>query len=471
MKRIALSRRNFLKSALAVAAYIGTGNLISRDAFAAVTEAPAVATKIPGWYRGHMHQHSYWSDGSAFLEEACSLYRDSGYEFLIPSDHNHFQDDANRWLVLDDRKAKLQTRCQTRYSFSWETKEENGQKLVRLRTFDEVSAALNQDERFLLIPGFELTSSDKSGVQVHSNLINTRLGISKETIDDVPGQIPNMYLVDQTDFAESKKTPRPDSVPTLQWHRDVAKKFLSDKPAEQSIWFLNHPDWRYYDVQPEWVVDQPDLRFFEVINCGPAPDCGINDKYWTTDKFWDIVNAFRAEKGQALLNGVANDDTHNYSPFYDDFPTAPGGFTMVRAPKLETNSIMAALNKGDCYASTGVFLDDVQFDTASKTLEVRVHAEPETEYRIDFIGTRAGFDKTFTTIHEPGCKKYSQRDINVYSEQIGQTFQSVTGTRGAYKMSDDDLYVRAKIVALKPAPRQIKGKPESQTAWTQPVFG
>ena len=197
----------------------------------------------------------------------------------------------------------------------------------------------------------------------------------------------------------------------------------------------------------------------------------MNDKYWTTDKFWDTVNAFRAEKGQALLYGFANDDTHNYSPFYDDFGTAPGGFTMVRAPKLETNALMGAIHQGDCYASTGVFLDDVQFDPANRTLEVRVHACPDTEYRIDFIGTRAGFDKTHTTINEPGCKKYSERNINVYSDQIGQTFKSVTGTQGSYKLTDDDLYVRAKIVALKPAPRQIKGKPENQTAWTQPVLG
>ena len=48
------------------------------------------------WYKGNIHTHTFWSDGKAFPEEAVMWYKSRGYNFLGLSDHNLFQDDADR---------------------------------------------------------------------------------------------------------------------------------------------------------------------------------------------------------------------------------------------------------------------------------------------------------------------------------------------------------------------------------------
>ena len=40
------------------------------------------------WYKGAIHQHSFWSDGNAFPEEVAAQYKDLGYHFAAISEHN-----------------------------------------------------------------------------------------------------------------------------------------------------------------------------------------------------------------------------------------------------------------------------------------------------------------------------------------------------------------------------------------------
>ena len=60
------------------------------------------------------------------------------------------------------------------------------------------------------------------------------------------------------------------------------------------------------------LAETPEVRFFEVCNNGSpfAPAPGLPGDGFDTDRFWDVVNAFRARRGQPLLYGVGGDDTH-----------------------------------------------------------------------------------------------------------------------------------------------------------------
>ncbi len=406
------------------------------------------------WYRGNLHMHSYWSDGGVFPEEAVSLYRDAGYNFVCLSDHNAAQSDPARFREISDKGKRMVRpssieRFQKRYpnypvEIQKKTVKGVEKEFVRLKTFKEFKKLTEIPGRFILIPGFEPSGGAKNGVQVHSNIINTEEAFPFESLAD-----------------EHK---------TMDALCARAKDLRKGREKE-TIFFLNHPDWIYYDIQPEMIINRADYQFFEVINCGP--NFPGPAKAWTTDKFWDIVNSWRAEDGGQLLYGVGNDDTHGYNHFYDDPKNSGDGYIMVRAEKLTVKDIIDAMYRGDFYVSNGVRLKDILFDKSTKTLTVEIDPKAGVEYTINFIGTKKGFDRKKTTFDEPagntGKKKKPARTFSVYSEEIGQTLKTVKGTKASFKMTDDLLYIRAKIVSSKAPVRIIRGKPETETAWTQPV--
>ncbi|MDD3585672.1 MAG: hypothetical protein PHQ75_00700 [Thermoguttaceae bacterium] len=407
------------------------------------------------WYRGNLHMHSYWSDGGVFPEEAVSLYRDAGYNFVCLSDHNGAQSNEARYREISEKGKRMVRpssieRFQKRYpNYPVEIQKRvvDGveKEFVRLKTFKEFQKLVEIPDRFIVIPGFEPSGGAKNGKQVHSNIINTEGAFPFESLEDEH----------KTMDAVCKRA-----------------ELLRRGREKETIFFLNHPDWIYYDVVPEMIIKRPDYRFFEVINCGPnfpGPKCA-----WTTDKFWDVVNAHRAEDGGTLLYGIGSDDTHGYNHFYDNPKNSGDGYIMVRAEKLTTANIIEAMYRGDFYVSNGVRLKDIQFDKATKTLTVEVDAKEGVEYTINFIGTKKGFDRKTTTFEEPASKTATKkvkpaRTFSIYSDEIGQTLKSVKATSASFKMTDDLLYVRAKIVSNKTPVRIVRGKPLTETAWTQPV--
>lgn len=414
----------------------------------------SVATDAAEWYRGNLHMHSYWSDGSAFPEEAVSLYRDAGYNFVCLSDHNAAQNDPARLREISDKGRTVRPssieRFQKRYpnypvEIQKKTIKSVEKEFVRLKTYKEFKKLVEIPGRFIVLPGFEPSGGAKNGVQVHSNVINTEEAFPFESLEDEH----------KTMDAVCKRT------------GDLRKGH-----EKETIFILNHPDWIYYDIQPEMIIGRSDYQFFEVINCGPNMTGPKNA--WTTDKFWDVVNAWRAEDGGQLLYGVGSDDTHGYNHFYDNPKNSGDGYIMVRAEKLEKQAIIDAMYRGDFYVSNGVRLKDINFDKKTRTLTVEVDAQKDVQYTINFIGTKKGFDRQKTSVSERSVKMPNKqtkpaRTFPVYSDEIGQTLKSVNATRASFKMTDDLLYIRAKIVSDKAPVRIVRGKPAVETAWTQPV--
>ena len=58
--------------------------------------------------------------------------------------------------------------------------------------------------------------------------------------------------------------------------------------------------------------------------------------------------------------GLATDDSHDYLEYRTTTPNPGRGWIMVRAPELSAPAIVAAMERGDFYSTSGVMLRDVR---------------------------------------------------------------------------------------------------------------
>ena len=114
---------------------------------------------------------------------------------------------------------------------------------------------------------------------------------------------------------------------------------------------------------------------------------------------------------------------------------------MVRARYLTPERIVRSLERGDFYASTGVTLKDVKFE--NNVLSVAIDPRPGVSYRTQFIGTLRGYDaKTTPRSNDPKAHLTLK-----YSADVGKVLAEKTGTEASYKLTGQELYVRARIVS------------------------
>ena len=122
--------------------------------------------------------------------------------------------------------------------------------------------------------------------------------------------------------------------------------------------------------------------------------------------------------------GVAVDDSHHWKRTLDTDVALPGkAWVVVRSEKRDAKSILAALERGQFYASTGVELEDVA------PYRVAVKVKNGARYRIQFIGSG------------------------------GRVLQESEGPAAEYKPRGGEGYVRVKVIDS-----------NGRCAWTQPAF-
>ena len=111
---------------------------------------------------------------------------------------------------------------------------------------------------------------------------------------------------------------------------------------------------------------------------------------------------------------------------------------------------MRAIQAGDFYASTGVVLDKVEFDPATRILEIQIAGSNEKDGKVStqIIGTLRG---------EEGDPL-----------KVGKQLASYQGRSIRHQLSGEEWFVRATITSESAHP-QPSFSIQKQQAWTQPV--
>ena len=203
---------------------------------------------------------------------------------------------------------------------------------------------------------------------------------------------------------------------------EVVQRDVDAIRAASGVPHINHPNY-------EWAISVEDLkkierdRLFEIYNGHPLVNNAGGGGQPSLEEVWDIL----LSSGK-LLYGIAVDDAHHFKRPWDPGASRPGqGWIVVRAPKLSAPELLAALERGDFYASTGVELAD--YEASAESVVITIREQGKTKYTTQFIG------------------------------RGGRVLATSLTAGAAYKIRGDEGYVRAKVT-------DSNGK----VAWTQPVM-
>lgn len=417
-----------------------------------ITASMTPASRLAGadgaqlhWFKGNTHTHSLWSDGNDFPEMITDWYVKHGYNFLAISDHNVLQA-KEVWMneaVIAKRKLALgkttMEKYRGRFGEPWvETRQIDGGTEVRLKKLEEYRPLFEKPGQFLLVQAEEISASfllpPKNKVPVHMNALNLRDAIKPVDGHDI---------------------------------RDVLRKNLQaireqERAIGQPIFaHVNHPNFQWA-LTAEDLAEVLEENFFEIYNGHPKINYSGDDARAGNELLWDIASTLRIAKLHAPpLYGMGTDDAHHYH----GEESSPGrGWVMVRSPELKAEALIKAMRAGDFYASSGVTLDEVTFD--SHTLRIRIHQVPGVTYSTRIVGTPQDYDTAVSEVPSPAGDPNPVR--NRYSTDVGKTYASLNGTDIVYPLSGKELYVRAVITSSRPHPNpSYEGQHEM--AWTQPV--
>jgi hypothetical protein len=170
----------------------------------------------------------------------------------------------------------------------------------------------------------------------------------------------------------------PPSLDLLQWPEPtpVARVALFDRAVDLGrelggLTQLNHPNFHYAaDVEVVLAVARRGATLIEIANMAVDSQNEGDATHPSTESLWDAA----LTRG-ARLFATATDDAHHYSDA--ERVRARGeiayvgdrGWVMVRAAK-DAESIRAAVERGDFYASTGVLLSRVDLSPEAIAVEV-----------------------------------------------------------------------------------------------------
>ncbi len=385
----------------------------------AILFSPSATAEEFRWFKGNTHTHSLWSDGNDFPEMIADWYKKNGYHFLTLSDHNVLSR-GEKWMrakAIEKRRRALGPsvveKYVRRFGDKWVEKRGEGDAVeIRLKTLKEIRPLFESEGEFLLIEGEEITDRYEK-VQIHINAINLQKVIKPQHGSSVSETIRNNLKA------------------------VMAQEIETGKPILPHI---NHPNFQW-SLTADDIAGALEERFFEVYNGHPGINhLGRKDRPGD-EAIWDIANTLRLTKYKSRpLYGLATDDSHTYH----GGDVSPGrGWVMVRCETLDADKLIKAMRAGEFYASSGVALDDIQFQ--DKTLSFSISANGDEVFTTEFIGTRKS---------EP--------------KKTGVVLATATGLKPTYKLTGDELYVRATVTSSKGHPNpSFEG--QKKQAWVQPV--
>lgn len=244
------------------------------------------------------------------------------------------------------------------------------------------------DSSFLLIPGEEITTAFQRRA-VHVNGLN----------------IPRLIV------------PRTDTtlLGTVQKNVDAVREIAG-------VPHINHPNFGW-SLSPEILARVRGDKLIEIFNGHPLVHNNGGGENPGMEAAWDYMLS-----GGKRIYGIATDDAHHFTGEFAANRANPGrGWVAVRAQRLDARTILAAMEAGRFYASTGVELDSVV--VSGRQMRVHIRQRGDFRFTTEFIGRQG---------------KVLRR----------------TGTNPAvYSLSGTETYVRARVTDS-----------GGFIAWVQPAF-
>jgi hypothetical protein len=390
------------------------------------------------WWKGNLHTHTLWTDGNYFPEMVAKWYKDNGYHFLSMTPHNTIHQ-GEKWVQpANNRYTRTSGRLQVYHRYlsafgdEWvEEKKINDTLYVRLKPMNEYRRLFEEPNRFMLLQGEEITNAKTVHVNVHN--------ITTAITPDKAGTASEI----------------------IQNNIDKVREY--QETTRQSVFAqLNHANYKYA-VSAKDLATVKGLQFTEIYNGNRGVQSEGDQFHVNLEKMWDTALAMRLLKNKEdILYGVATDDSHHYEPALEA-QAAPGrGWVMVRSKYLTPEHIINAMKAGDFYASTGVELAD--FGVKNGAYYVAVIPEREVEYSIQFIGTYKGEDTSGSSRTDSS----HEGESDFFEQQAGRILKTETGSYAAYKLTGNELYVRAKVISSKKHPNPY-AEGDVEVAWTQPI--
>lgn len=373
---------------------------------------PGVETETEreeNWLKGNLHTHSLWSDGDDFPEMIMDWYKSNGYDFVSLTDHNILQK-GDKWVntVISPTRKKAFAKYLDKYGEDWVNYSGDSAKL---KTLEEYKSRFESDSSFLILSAEEITSGFE-GKPIHVNATNLK--------NLIPGQTGNSVSEVMQNAIDAVNNQRKETGQPMFPH-------------------INHPNFGW-GITAEDFMKVSGERFFEVYNGHPSVNNYGDETHESTESMWDRINTRYIADDKPLLYGVGTDDSHNYHLYGARFSNVGRGWVMVNSDELTPDAIIAAMEKGDFYASSGIVVKSiVQND---HRFSFNIEGEEGVEYTTRFVGVMKGKGE---------------------AEVLKQT----NNLSPFYELTGDEIFVRASIVSskLKIDPFEIG---ENEKAWLQP---
>lgn len=255
------------------------------------------------FFKANLHCHSTVSDGRLSPEEIKKAYMEKGYSIVAYTDHD----------VLIPHPELAEENFLPLNGFEVEINEPGKSDFCDTKTCHICYIALEPDN--LIMPFYHRTE------YLFGNSVNYR------------------HLVK---FDESK----PDYI------REYNGECISDmiKQGRDNGFFVtyNHPRWSMENY--DQYMSYNGMNAMEICNYG----CWINGYGDYNEREYDDMLT-----GGKKIFCIATDDNHNVHPLDSKNSDSFGGFTMIKAEKLEYSTITDALLRGDFYASQGPEIYDL----------------------------------------------------------------------------------------------------------------
>ncbi|MCQ2453682.1 MAG: PHP domain-containing protein [Clostridia bacterium] len=281
------------------------------------------------FYKANLHSHTTFSDGNWTPEEMKQQYKAHGYDILAITDHE------------------------------------------LMRTYNDMT-----EPDFLMLNGYEAyikesrdSKNGRAHKTVHLNLIAKTPDVDKMIMVDPD------YCKYHTEDIPVESRPRVGEICTRQYTPGCVNRFV--RLANENGYYVvyNHPSWSREGI--EVVKNYTGFTGMEVYNHG----CLVEGYPGDDSKFYDEF----IRRGDRLI-AFANDDNHDKYPdtqWADSF----GGWNMIKAEKLDYETIIAAILKAELYCSTGATItglwveDGVLHVTSDDARDIILITEPRPKAR------------------------------------------------------------------------------------------